>query len=1014
MPDAMQISRVVRFETFELNLKTGELRKGGVKIRLPEQSFQILAALLERPGKLVTREALRVRLWPDGTFVDFEKGLNIAVVRLRQALGDPADEPRFIETLPRRGYRFIGPVELLDSAGQVVGLPEGAGADRVIAHYHLLEKLGEGGMGVVYKALDTKLDRPVALKFLAPRLTLDPEAKRRFQREARAAAAVDHQNICTVFEIDEVDGQIFIAMAYIEGPSLDKKIADGPLALEEAFDIAAQTAQGLQAAHEKGVVHRDIKSANILLTADGQVKIVDFGLAQLADPEHLTKTGTTLGTPAYMSPEQARWEKVDRRTDIWSLGVVLYEMVGGRLPFRGDVRQAVMHSILHADPDPLTALRTGLPIELDYLIDKALAKDRDERYQHVDDVLVDLRELQKEQPSGVERLRTTPGTARPRPRRQRKKSAKPWVAAAAAAVLMIAGTAWWNFRPATTEEPLEPMRPVPLTSYPGVEMLPSFSPDGNLVAFAWTGGNSESFDIYVKGVGPGPPLQLTTHPDWDASPAWSPDGRWIAFLRGLPQAGKKMGLYLIPPLGGTERKLAETRVPFDLMLGTCLAWSPDSTWLAVCDWAEDSPGRLSVFLLSVDSGERRRLTRPPEDSGRGDVLPAFSPDGRMLAFSRYNSGGTAADLYLLDLDEDLNPRGEPRRRTFMEQLTLAMPQSFASDGRDIVFSAGSVTNYSLWRVPVSGTASPERLPFGEVGIGPSVSRQGNRLAYSVPNLNINIYRLNLPVADGVTGAAVKLIASSRYDAAPRYSPDGNRIAFVSLRSGASEIWTCAGDGSNPVQLTSLGAQTGYPRWAPDGRSIAFSSNAEGHSDVYVADAEGGAPRRLTSEPSYELAPSWSRNGEWIYFGSDRNGYPQNFKMPAGGGPAQVVTAGHGPRMESPDGRWFYFTRGANRSVWRMPVEGGGEETEEDAELVLESTHQGSYEVVEDGVYFVPPSKGAAFSLQFLRFAAGAVEPIHEFERQATLGMSVAPDGRSILFSQVEPMEADLMLVENFR
>ena len=408
------------------------------------------------------------------------------------------------------------------------------------------------------------------------------------------------------------------------------------------------------------------------------------------------------------------------------------------------------------------------------------------------------------------------------------------------------------------------MRPVPLTSYPGYEVFGSFSPDGNQVAFAWTGGNTESFDIYVKVVGPGPPLQLTTHPDFDGSPAWSPDGRWIAFLRGRPPAGKKMGLYLIPALGGRERKLAETRVPFTYLLGGCLAWSPDSTWLAVCDWEEDSPGRLSVFLLSVDSGERRRLTWPPEDSFIGDVLPAFSPDGRTLAFSRYSSA-LKADLHLLDLDEDLNPRGEPRRRTFMEQLVGATPQSFTSDGRDIVFAAGSIDNSSLWRVPVSGTASPERLPFGENGVWPQLSRQGNRLAYTVTSPKVNIYRLNLPVADGPTGAAVKFISSSRWDNGPRYSPDGNRIAFVSYRSGASEIWTCDSDGSNPMQLTSLGAQTDSPRWAPDGKRIGFSSDAEGHFTAYVVDAEGGAPRRLTSDPSTESPPSWSRNGEWIYF-----------------------------------------------------------------------------------------------------------------------------------------------------
>jgi Tol biopolymer transport system component len=499
----------------------------------------------------------------------------------------------------------------------------------------------------------------------------------------------------------------------------------------------------------------------------------------------------------------------------------------------------------------------------------------------------------------------------------------------------------------------------------------------------------------------------------DGNPEWSPDGSWIAFLRGRPPAGKKMGLYLIPALGGRERKLAETRVPSTYALGSCLAWSPDSRWLAVCDWAEDSPGRLrlSVFLLSVDSGERRRLTWPPEDSIIGDVLPAFSPDGRTLAFSRYSSV-LKADLYLLDLDEDLNPRGEPRRRTFMEQLAGAMPKSFTSDGRDIVFWAGSMDNSSLWRVPVSGTASPERLPFGENGLWPHLSRQGNRLAYTVINSNMNIYRLNLPVAESVTGTAVKFIFSSRWDVLPQYSPGGNRIAFVSYRSGATEIWTCDSDGSNPVQLTSLGAQTGYPRWAPDGQRIGFSSDAEGHFDVYVVDAEGGAPQRLTSDPSMESAPSWSRNGEWIYFTSNRNGDFQNFKMPAGGGPAQVVTAGRFPRMESPDGQWFYFVRGANGSVWRMPVEGGAEE---DAELVLESTHKSAYEVIEDGVYFIPPAAPkAGFSLQFLRFATGVVEPIHDFETQPIGTLSVAPDGRSILFDQLEPMEADIMLVENFR
>ena len=893
---------------------------------------------------------------------------------------------------------------------------------QTISHYEITEKLGEGGMGVVYKALDTKLNRPVALKFLRSEAVEDAEAKARFLREAQTAAALDHPNICTVHEIDEAEGQTFLVMAFVEGQTVKDKIAERPLKLDEVIDIASQTAEGLKAAHKKGVVHRDIKPANVMVNERGQVKIMDFGLAQLAGQSRLTKSAVILGTPAYMSPEQTRRQPTDGRTDVWSLGVVIYEMVTGQAPFGGERQEAVLYAIGNEDPEPITGLRRGVPIELDFLVDKALAKDPEHRYQHVEEMIVDLRALERRTESGGASARPSgravtarlSGTSAEAPGRARQRRLT-WLAAAAAVVLAVAGAAFWNFRPTTTEPPREPMRPVPLTSYPGYEGSGSFSPDGNLVAFGWTGGNSDNFDIYVKVVGPGPPLRLTTHPDQDSVPVWSPDGRWIAFLRGRAEAGEKMGLYLISPLGGTERKLAETRVPFTYSLGPCLAWSPDSRWLAVCDWAEDSPGPLSVFLLSVDSGERRRLTWPPEDSRIGDVMPAFSPDGRMLAFSRYSSG-LKADLYLLDLDEDLNPRGEPRRRTFMEQLSGASPQSFTSDGRDIVFVAGSITGSSgLWRVPVSGTASPERLPFGENGHWPHLSRQGNRLAYTVRNLNANIYRLNLPVADGVTGAAVKLIASSRFDLQPRYSPDGNRIAFVSHRSGAREIWTCAGDGSNPVQLTSLGALATYPRWAPDGKSIAFNSDAEGQFHAYVVDAEGGAPRRLTSDRSYGSGPSWSRDGEWIYFTSDRSGFPQNFKMPAGGGPAQIVTAGRGPIMESPDGKWFYFARGGgNRSVWRMPVGGGGGETDEDAELVLESLYEAIYDVVEEGVYFVRTSKGSDYSLHFLRFATGAVEPIHEFERQPTGTMSVAPDGRSILFGQMEPLEADINLVENFR
>ena len=263
--------------------------------------------------------------------------------------------------------------------------------DQTVSHYKITEKLGGGGMGVVYKARDLKLDRFVALKFLPQELSAEEEHNQRFIHEAKAASALDHPNICTIYEIGESeDGQTFIAMAYCQGETLKKKIERRPLPLPEVLDVAVQAGRGLAKAHQQGIVHRDIKPANLMMTTDGVVKIVDFGLARLGDATQLTQTGSTLGTPAYMSPEQALGEKADRRSDIWSLGVVLYEMVTGQLPFKGEVQAAIAYSIVNEEPEPVTALRSGVPIELDRMINKALAKDRADRYQHVDDMLVDL------------------------------------------------------------------------------------------------------------------------------------------------------------------------------------------------------------------------------------------------------------------------------------------------------------------------------------------------------------------------------------------------------------------------------------------------------------------------------------------------------------------------------------------------------------------------------------------------------------------------------------------------
>lgn len=911
-----------------------------------------------------------------------------------------------------------------------------------LKHYEIVAPLGKGGMGEVYLARDIRLERRVALKLLPTEFTADADRLRRFEQEARAASALNHPNIITIYEIGRTGGVDFIASEFIEGRTLRQVMLAGRMKLRNALEVAVQVSGALAVAHAAGIVHRDIKPENVMLRPDGLVKILDFGLAKLTGPgpgatdtEALTAlTGpatlpaTLLGTARYMSPEQARGLEVDGRSDIFSIGVVLYEMVAGQAPFAGATMADVMAAILDKDPVPLVRFRSDVPAELEWIVAKALTKDRDERYQTAREMLSDLkrlasrleREAERERtgepvPADRRELKASHGELAPIRLRQLSRMAIPatlvLIALAALAVMI-----YRTIGTPPTETPAGPLRIVPFTSFPGTEDYPAFSRDGERIAFTWDGEHEDNADIYIKLIGEGAPLRLTTHPAPDVNPVWSPDGRHILFFRQLPDRDV---IYMVPSLGGPERKVDEkaSQVPW-----WNVAWSPDGKTLALSD--KSSPEEpFSIFLLSLNSGERRRLTLPPPGwLGHGDL--GFSPDGTRLAFIAV-AGRGVDDLHVVAV-----AGAEPKRLTF-EPIQIWDPV-WTADGREIVFAARRGGGaFSLWRIPASG-GTPELVHgVGQNALRPTISGSGNRLAYTQSLADTNIWRIEVPGSTGQRNPPTRLIYSTQADSDPEYSPDGSRIAFASTRSGNSEIWVCQSDGSNPIQLTTLGGLTRTPRWSPDGRHIAFESHPAGGSnaDVYVVAAEGGRPRRLTTDASEERAPGWSRDARWIYFGSARSGMGQIWKAPAEGGEAVQVTQGGGfEGFESADGRWLYYTRGRYEGeptgVWRVPA-GGGKET-----LVFDNRKPGLWRfwtVVKEGIYFITAENPSQPMIEFFGFANGNVthvvgleKPIPLFGRlnsgltQFSSGLTVSPDGRWILYTQLDQGGSDIMLVENFR
>ena len=886
---------------------------------------------------------------------------------------------------------------------------------RTLDRYRIDSKLGEGGMGVVYKGHDDRLGRPVAIKVLPPEQLADLTARERFIREAKAASALNHPGIVTIHDIRSDGESDFIVMEWIDGRTLAESIPATGMPIAEVLRAAIQIADALAAAHGAGILHRDLKPSNVMVTSEGRVKILDFGLAKLLQPDAgsedvtaagpLTEARVVLGTAAYMSPEQAEGQKLDARSDIFSFGAVLYEMATGKKAFSGSSSIAILGRIIHEDPKPPSEIAGSVPPDLERTILRCLRKDPGRRYQTMSDLRAALEDLRGESVAA----RVPPPSLR---------ATWPWRSIAAALLLLaVAGYAGWRWRPA---ERVEPLHASVLTTLPGQELYPSLAPNGDYVAFTWTGPKQDNTDVYVQQIGGGPPLRLTSDARTDYNPVWSPDGRWIAFLRGdpaTPFGRSDRELRLIPPLGGPERKVADVRVQEATANPVFLTWCPDSRCVIVTDSA--GPGKPdALFVIALETGAKKQLTAP-DPPGFGDTNPAVSPDGTSVLFLRRATWGYGA-LHVLRLRPDMTADGEPRHLA----VSRVLPENAAwlPSGEEILIApAGFTGGASLWRLSVVRPAEPERLPFvGEDGVMPTLSRPPSggpaRLVYVRSAIDENIWRVDTADAGAVAVSPPTIaIASTRSDIHPQLAPDGLRVAFTSTRTGAWHIWVSDLDGSNALQLTSLNTQTGTgaPYWSPDGQQIAFASDAEGQFDIFVIDSGGGQLRNLTSHPAVDHVPTYSRDGQWIYFSSTRSGQFQVWKAPASGGAAvQVTTDGGWLSRESRDGSHLYFTPtaaiGAPTQFWRIPTSGGP------AVKVVDGVLNMTFEVLPRGIYYLDQLQDSR--IQFFDFGSGRSATVARNLGDSDLigGFAASADGRTLLYGKRDSSIDDLMLVDNIR
>ncbi len=834
---------------------------------------------------------------------------------------------------------------------------------KTIGHYEILSTLGKGGMGEVYLARDAKLGRKVALKFLPSDFTSNRERLRRFELEARAASALNHPSIITIYEIGQVDGRHFIATEFIDGQTLRHHILGGPLKPADALNIAEQVVAALVEAHAAGIVHRDIKPDNIMLRRDGLVKLLDFGLAKLSDRKPIdsedatlalvkTSTGAVMGTASYMSPEQARGLVVDARTDIWSLGVVLYEMLSGQAPFQGSTTSDVLVSVLEREPPLLTNLSSEVPETLEWIVTKALTKEREARYQTATELLSDLRRLKQRAVLDTHRQRS-PQTSAPKAEAGQSvhsldsfptepgpgitkassgrmpvvNTIREWPKRtkliALVVLLVVAATlialALQRFARTRTDENanqrVNVVETKQLTFSTALDQFPSLSPDGNSIAYS--SDQNGSFEIYVKQLTPGGrDIKLTSDGYQNLQPAWSPDGQRIAYF-----SQNRGGIWVVPAFGGNPKQLAE--------FGGRPAWSRDGSAIVFQSGAPREVGSTramapsTLWTISPDGGRPRQITQPGAPRG-GHSAPAWSPDGKHIVFQTGEYGATS--IWQISV-----AGGELRKIA-----DVGSDPIYAPNGSEI-YLTGVGGESGLSRVKLSPVTG-ERIgvPEAMAGAGsgsamrtPAISADGKRIAYTVSQTSSNLWSISLSAKSA--GAPVPFTRdTSLRNNFPRFSHDGRKLAFAKARPGTgNDIWLADPDGRNLTQLTTNPANDFKPGWFPQDDRIAFMSDREEKNPtLWSISLATGKEERLANLGEGAAFPALSPDGKQVAFNSSKSGTINMWITPLGGGDAKQLTFSESDRTGfpswSPDGQFLAFlaSKGEDGYVMVMPAGGG--------------------------------------------------------------------------------------------